>query len=77
MIFIKKFLEILEDLFVFRNQEVKLAVQSRILKKRPIVKFLRPMELSTALILKYYLQQMRVRKTISVENNAIQSIQRL
>ena len=33
MIFTKNFLEILEDLFVFRNQEVKLAVQSRIFKE--------------------------------------------
>ena len=35
-IYIKTFLEFLEDLYVFRNQEVKLAVQSGTLKKRPI-----------------------------------------
>ena len=35
-IYIKTFLEFLEDLYVFRNQEGKLAVQSGTLKKRPI-----------------------------------------
>ena len=75
MIFIKDFLEFLEDLLVFRNQEVKLLVQSRTLKKRPIVKFRNPLEQSTVLILKY-LRQM-IKKTISVENNAIQSMHRL
>ena len=49
MIFIK-ILEFLEDLLVFRNQEVKLAVQSGTLKNRPIVKFRKPLELSTVLI---------------------------
>ena len=48
--FYKNFLEFLEDLLVFRSQEVKLAVQSGTLEKRPIVKFCKPLELSTVLI---------------------------
>ena len=60
MIFIKDFLEFLEDLLVFRNQEVKLLVQSGTLKKRPTVKFRNPLELSTVLILKYLRQMIKI-----------------
>ena len=60
MIFIKDFLEFLEDLLVFRNQEVKLLVQSGTSKKRPIVKFRNPLELSTVLILKYLRQMIKI-----------------
>ena len=60
--FYKELSKISRRFIGFQNPEMKLAVQSRTLKKRPIVQFRRLLELTTALILKHYLQQMRIKK---------------